>query len=416
VTGNGTGRSWPDNRLVGFAARTPLPQALAWIDVHVSALGPETVDVEAAFGRTVTAPCVSQIDWPAADAAAVDGYAVRAIDSEGASSYNPLLLALVGASAEALPPDSAFLTAAGTLLPLGADAILPFASAQQGATRQGGAAVLEVLAPVARGVGVDRCGGGLRAGIAAIPGSRRLRPQDIALLTATGVTRIAVVRRPRVRLVVAGPKAAGHDVLTPMLCLLIARDGGCVEVSSPADAGRTALAHAMARPTTGIDLVLVAGRCGVGLDDEAPLAVTAAGGRLDAHGIAMRPGGSSGLGRMGDVPVLLLPGTPLACLAAYDMLAARAVQRLAGCLAASPYCVVDAVLDRKIVSAIGFTDVVRVCLAGRRAAPLGSAESGGLAGAVRADGFVVVPEASEGHAPYSIVRVHRYDRCAENGA
>ncbi len=397
--------------------RIPLPTALTWIDGRVAALGPETVDVEGACGRVAATPCVSGADWPNADAAAVDGYAARAADSEGASFYNPLLLALVGAlvgaqDAGALPPASAFLAVAGAPLPTGADAILPFDAAQRS-----GAAALEVLAPVARGEGVDRRGSELRAGTEAVPRSRRLRPQDIALLAAMGVTRVAVVRRPRVRLVVAGAKAGGHDALTPMLCALVARDGGRVEVSPPDDAGRTALAQAMARPAAGIDLVLVAGRCGVGADDEAPLAVAEAGGRLDMHGIAMRPGGSAGVGQLGDMPALLLPGTPLGCLSAYDMLAARAVRRLAGRLAALPYGVTDAALDRKIVSAIGFTDLVRVRVAGGRATPLGSAESGGLAGAARADGFVVVPEASEGHAPGSVVRIHLYDdRCGDDGA
>jgi molybdopterin molybdotransferase len=70
---------------------------------------------------------------------------------------------------------------------------------------------------------------------------------------------------------------------------------------------------------------------------------------------------------------------------------------------------VDATLDRKIVSAIGFTDLVRVRMARGRAAPLGSADQGGLASAVRADGFLIVPETSEGYPPGSSVRVHLYE-------
>ena len=406
-----TGQALPDIRLAGFAGRTPLPEACAWIDAHAVRLGPEAVAVGAAIGRVSAEAWVSQADWPSVDAAAVDGYAVRAADSEGASSYNPLPLALLRTPGPgALPPGGAILVAAGTPLPGGADAVLPFEAAQRSA-----AAMLEVTAPVARGAGVDRRGSELRAGMQAVPASRRLRPQDVALLAANGVARVAVTRRPRVRLVVPGPKA-GHDALTPMLRALVARDGGCVEACPSAGAGRAALVQALARPATGTDLVVVAGRSGSGIDDEAPLAVAEAGGRLDLHGIAVRPGGSAGLGRLG-APLLLLPGTPLACLAAYDMLAGRALRRLGGRPAALPYRVTDAVLDRKIVSAIGFTDLVRVRLAGSRAAPLGAAESGGLAGAVRADGFVIVPEASEGHAPGSAVRVHLYDdRCGDDGA
>lgn len=414
MTERETGWTWRDIRLTGFADRLPLSEALAWIDEQVcDALEAETVAVADAFGRVAAVACVAQADWPGVDVAAHDGYAVRAADSEGANSYNPLLLTLMEArGTAALPPGTALLAVAGTPLVSGADAILPFEAAQRS-----GAAVLEVLAPVARGVGVNRCGSEWRAGAQTVPAAKLLQPRNIALLAATGVTRVAVRRRPRVRLVVAGAKAGGHDALTPMLRALISRDGGCVEVSSPADASRAGLAEALARPATGIDLVLVAGRCGVGVDDEAPLAVAEAGGRLDAHGIAMRPGGSAALSRLGEAPVLLLPGTPLGCFTAYDMLAARAVRRLAGRPATPPHRVVDATLDRKIVSAVGFTDFVRVCVAGGRATVLGSAAGGGLAGVARADGFVVVPEASEGHAPGSVVRVHLYDDgCEGNGA
>lgn len=398
------GRSWPDIRLVGFADRTPLSGALAWIDAHTSVLGPETIDVEGAAGRTASTSFVSQLDWPNADYAAVDGYAVRAADSEGASDYNPLPLALLEArDAGALPPGSASLAVAGTPLPSGADAILLSDAAQRS-----GPTMLDVLAPVARGAGVDHRGSELRTGMEVVACSKRLRPQDIALLAGTGMVRIAVVRQPLVRLVVPGPKAAGHDALTPMLRALITRDGGTAEISPPADIGRTALAQAMARAVVGADLVLVAGRSGAGMDDEAPLAITEAGGMLDLRGIAMRPGDSTGLGQVGGVLVLLLPGAPLACLAAYDMLAGRGIRRLAGIQASLPYPVVDAALDRKIVSAIGFTDLVRVWMAGGRATPLGSAESGGLVSAVRADGFVIVPEASEGYALGSPVCVHLY--------
>ena len=398
----------PDVRLVGFANRTPLRDALAWIDAHAGVVVSETIAIEDAAGRISAAPVISRMDWPNADRAGVDGYAMRAADSEGAGDYNPLPLTLADMrSTEALPPGSVSLATTGTPLPSGADAILPFEAAHQS-----GPGMLDVSAPVARGTGVDRRGSELGAETEAVAGSKRLRPQDIALLAGIGATRVAVLRKPLVRLVVAGPKAAEPDALTPMLRALIARDGGIGESAPSAsrrDDDQTTLAQAVVRSIAGADLVLVAGRSGTGLDDEAPLAITQAGGTLDMHGIALRPGESAGLGLIGDVPVLLLPGAPLACLVAYDVLAARTVRRLAGFPLSLAYPVVDATLDRKIVSAIGFTDLVRVRMARGRAAPLGSADQGGLASAVRADGFVIVPETSEGYPPGSSVRVHLYE-------
>lgn len=404
-------------RKLNFADRIPLRDALAWIDAHVGTLGPELIDVAGAAGRTAVAPLVCQTDVPFADCAAVDGYAMRSADSEGAGDYNPISLSWVDAPDVAvLPPGSACAALAGMPLPMGADAVLPIDAAQRA-----GPGSLEILMPVARGAGVDRRGSELRGGSEVIASPSRLRPQDVALLAGMGAAHVAVVRQPRVRLVVPGPKVAGHqDALTPMLRALVARDGGTAEAFPLAGAGRTGLAQAVAQAARGADLVFVAGRSGAGMDDDAPLAIAEAGGRLDLHGIALRPGDSTALGRVGSTLTLLLPGAPLACLASYDMLAARVVRRMAGLPKALPYPVIDAALDRKVVSAIGLTDLVRVRVAGTRAAPraepLGSVEGGGLVSAVRADGFVIVPEASEGYAAGSVVRVHLYDeRCAEAG-
>jgi molybdopterin molybdotransferase len=188
-----------------------------------------------------------------------------------------------------------------------------------------------------------------------------------------------------------------------MLRRLIARDGGVLEAAAPAAPDRTAMAAALARP--GADAVLVAGRSGSGADDEAPLALAEAG-EVALHGIALRPGGSLGLGRMGKMPVVLLPGEPLDCLVAYELVAGRLISRLAGLPSEPPPIHRTARLTRKIVSAIGITDLCRIRLAGDLAEPLGVGEAGGILSAARSDGFVLVPEALEGYPPGATVSVY----------
>ncbi len=363
-----------DVRLVGFSGRAPLADALAWIDAHVVAASTESIAVADAAGRVLAGPVASPVDWPGADCAATDGYAVRAAETEGASEYNPL------------PLGRHALVAAGQPMPGGTDAVLPFASAQPGGT------MLDVLAPAGRGAGVARQGSGLRAGSLAVAAGT-LRPQALALLLGLGVERVAVVRRPLIGLVVAGPKS-GPDLLTPMLRALVARDGG--------------IAQTMPLPAAGADFVLVAGRSGAGPDDESPLVLAKAGGILDMHGIAVRPGDSAGLGSMSGIPLLLLPGAPHACLAIYDLLAAPAVRRMACVHPAALYAGVERVLDRKVVSAVGFTDVIQVRVSHAHTRPLGLADTGTLASAAQADGFIVIPETSEGFPPGATVRVHIY--------
>jgi molybdopterin molybdotransferase len=112
-------------------------------------------------------------------------------------------------------------------------------------------------------------------------------------------------------------------------------------------------------------------------------------------------------------PVLLLPGEPLACLAAYDLFAGRLIRHMAGRTPSLPYPARTIVTARKIVSAIGTVDLCRVRVVDGRAEPLGSAESGGLVSAARADGFILVPEALEGYAPGASVTVYLYAGSAE---
>ena len=271
-------------------------------------------------------------------------------------------------------------------------------------------ATLEIFGAVAAGSGVERRGQQLRAGTALIETRRILRPQDAGLLASLGVKRVQVVRLPRVRLVIAGPKAfagcaSAGDANGPMLCGLIRRDGGIVEIMNAAEPLCEAIGRAIAAP--GADVILVAGRTAAGLDDEAPLALAKVG-ELAMHGVALRPGGSVGMGLTGTTPVLLLPGDPLGCLCAYELLAGRLIRGLGGRSPELPHLVREAEVARKIVSAIGFVDLCRVRLVDGWVEPVGSSEFGGLASSVRADGFVVIPAPMEGYAPGTQVKVHLY--------
>ncbi len=360
----------PDVRGIGFGNRAPLSVALDWIEAHVAVLPSEDILAPDAVGRVLTSAAPGK-PWPPTDRAGADGYAVCVAETLGASDYNPL------------PLPSAMPITSGEPMPPGTDAVAAFS----GVGRQGPAFL--ALAPVARGAGVERRGA---EGDAPLPGL--LRPESLALLALLNIPVIQVVRRPRVALMTAGAKS-GPDVLTPMLRALVAHDGGVAIVASSVEAA----SHA------GADLILLAGRTGCGTDDDMPHRFTAAGGVLDLHGIAFRPGDTAGLGRLGGVPAMLLPGSPLAALSVYEVLARAAVRRLGGRANAPAHLERQAVLERKVTSAIGCTDMVRVRLRNGRAIPLGPADSGGLGRAVLADGWLIVPEGGEGYPAGATVTV-----------
>lgn len=400
---HGTGGPPGDVRLRGFADRASLEVAVAWVDRAARPLPPLEVDVAESAGRVPALPVDAPADLPAADRAGEDGWAVRAAETAGASAWGPAQLRRQDPGAP-LAPGGAALVAAGAPLPAGADAIVPF----DGAEASG--ATLDVLAPVAAGTGVERAGRQLRAGGRVASPGRPLRPHEAALLAAAGVARVAVVRRPRVRLVVAGPKAAGVDAHAPMLRALVERDGGEVEVERAAAAEEGLLRAA----ASGADLVIATGRSGTGPDDGAPPALARAG-ELAVHGVAIRPGGSAALGAIRGCPVVVLPGDPLACLCAYELLAGRLVRGLGGRDPGLPHPAREVEVGRKIASAVGVVEVFQVRLVDGRIEPLGVADFGGLASAGGADGFVIVPAAAEGYAPGARVTLYAHGRPEEPG-
>ena len=396
----------------GFSGRTSLDEATAWIDACGAAPRAEEIALSAAAGRRLAVPLDAPWEIPPADRAAADGYALRSADTVGASDYTPLELR-AGEACEELTAGAASPIVAGAPLPRGADAILPFEAARErGST-------LEVFSAVAEGWGIQRKGQQVQAGARLCEALHRLRPQDIGLLALLGVERLRVVARPRVRLLVFPPKGCGdaggrEDANTPMLRTLVERDGGSVGEATALDSGESgALTEQLTgelaglREEGGAELIVVAGRSGMGWDDEAAQAIAGAG-ELSIHGIALRPGGSAGMGVVGGAPVLLLPGDPLGCFCAYEMLAGRLIRRLGGGAPELPYEMAEAEVGRKIVSAVGVVELCRVRLEQGRVELIGSAVSGGVASAVRADGFVVVPAALEGYAPGSRVSVYLY--------
>jgi len=376
-----------------FTERPSLVDAWAWLDACPNVTGSELVPLDQAFGRVLSVPVTFPADRPGRDIALADGYAVQADSTLGASSYNPLPLAIVP-KGDPVAAGCASICCAGETLPPGADAVLPLEVAEVVST------ILEVCDAVARGGGVGRKGEAARRDDVAIAAGRRLGAPQIALAASLGLTHLPVRLCPVVALVVAGPKPPAFEATGLALVALARRDGGMARlVHCEGDIARTLSCIAAA------DLVLLVGHSGWGEDDDAVQAITTAGGRVDHHGIALIPGGSAALSWLGGVPLLLLPGDPLSALVTYEVLAGRLLRRLAGRASDWPRAVRPFTLSRKIVSPIGVSEWVPVVCRGPCAEPLGVPPADGLACYARADGFLVVPAGFEGFAPGTRVDV-----------
>jgi len=364
----------------------------AWLDAVAHRLGTENADLRNARGQVLAEDIRAARSIPPLDRAALDGFAVRADASLGAGAYNPLELLAVA-------------VAAGDDLPEGMDAVVPVDRTEANSPGR-----IVVVEPVAPGDNVELQGATAPAGAALVPAGMRLAARHLGMLAQAGLTRLPVIRRPRVRLRLVKPAQPDGwtDSNGPMILAAIERDGGVVD--EPIAVGRSQVAIRDALVNVDSDLVLVAGGTGPGIDDHSAAAL-AEGGELAIHGVALRPGETTGFGRTGDgVPVVLLPGTPAACLWSYELFAGRAIRRLGGRDPGLPYRSREMTVARKIVSAIGMTEICPVrCGAGDAVAPLPSFAETGLMAAVAADGFVIVPEASEGYPQGARVTVYLYE-------
>jgi molybdopterin molybdotransferase len=232
---------------------------------------------------------------------------------------------------------------------------------------------------------------------------RVLRPQDIGLLSSLGFSTAAVIRRPRVRVLITGNELLPMgttpegfritDANGPMLAALVARDEGTPVMSPIVPDDRDAILAAMRQDA---DVILVAGGSSVGQEDHVPTLLSEHG-ELTVHGVAMRPSSPTGMGRLDGRLVFLLPGNPVSCLCAYDFFAGRAIRALGGRCRDWPYRRLKARLTRKLVSLVGRVDYARVRVRGSDAEPLAIGGASVLSSVTRADGFVIIPANSEGY-------------------
>jgi molybdopterin molybdotransferase len=405
-----------DVRMRGFARRHTVEAALALLDAQLHLLDAELLSVRMADGRVLAEAIASDVDVPGFDRATMDGYAVAAESTDGATSYNPLPLMVLGDSLPGRPFDGtvgvgeAVRIMTGAPLPTGCDAVLPaeWIDTTTDALRVG------ALASVSPGKHVGRRGEDVTRGTTILQRGRVLRPQDLGMLSAIGVGQVRVFRKPRVRLVVtgnellpAGSSPHGHcivDANGPMLSALAERDGALVDFPALVPDEHDAILRALYADA---DVIIVSGGSSVGVEDLAPsLLVTH--GELMVHGIAMRPSSPTGFGRLDHRLVFLLPGNPVSCLCGYDFFAGRAIRALGGRAKDWPYRRVVAPLARKISSPIGRLDYARVQLIESHVEPLAIGGASVLSSTTRADGFVIVPADSEGFAVGTDVEVWLY--------
>ena len=403
----------------------------------------ETVVLADALGRVPAEPIAAPHALPGFARATVDGFAVRAADTYGASEGLPSYLDLVGEALMGRPPEhevrpgTAVAIATGAPLPPRADAVLKVEYTQSPTPE-----LIEVLRPATPGEGMVLADEDAAPGTELTRPGRPLRPQDLGMLAAAGITELHAYARPRVSIVSTGDElvpadepaalAVGQvrDSSAPALAALVREAGGEPHLAGIVPDDRAALATTLSAIVKGsdpltIDVLVVSAGSSVGARDETAAAIASLGEPgIWCHGLSLKPGKPTLLADVGGVPVIGLPGNPRSALVVFRLIGMPIVRLVGGCTEPPPEPSVRARLTRDLPSAAGRLDVVQVRLAGTRPhapAPGRPAGAAGLPAAeplfgsssllsilAAADGYLLVPEAATGVGAGSEVEVMLY--------
>ncbi len=352
-----------------------LPASLTPLDTALSALLRGLEPVQPIDLPLADALCCIAAEMPPLpvhpphDVAATDGWALRANDLVGASSYSPLPLAAPPAWVEA-----------GDAMPVACDCVLD-------------ADLVEVVGPIAQvlgeaipGQGVRRKGQDIAEGSLVAEAGRCVLSRDLLIARVAGIERLKV-RRPRLHVVNIPGATATADLVAESARLAGAEVLSCEAVARDVESIVAAFDDAAS------DLLVTIGGSGVGRTDAAVSAL-AARGKVIAHGIALQPGRTAAVGRVGTTPVVALPGAPDQAFAAWWALAAPMLDRLTG---RRPRRTLSLPLSRKIASLVGVAEFVLLARQGDAWTPLAVGELS-LDAIARAEAFLVVPGSSEGFA------------------
>lgn len=385
-----------------FLEVVPVGEAVEVARSIAPEVGTEEVELEDALHRVLARDVTAAGDLPGFDRSVVDGYAVTARDTTGASEALPAMLNLKGRVEMGQAPPGTVETGTcwyiptGGVLPPGADAV---AMVEYSEALEDEVLVHRAVAPGENVLGHDE---DFAAGAVVLPAGRRLTPQDLGVLASAGVTRVPVKKVPVVGVISTGNEVVTADApLAPgrvrdansYLCAGFAREHGCearrygIIKDDPA-----LLRPVLTQAVEECDVVLISGGSSKDVRDMSAGVIGELGTVL-VHGIALSPGKPTIIGQVGTTPVIGLPGHPGSAYIVLTAIVAPILALAAG--APVPERRVRVRLAANIPSAKGREDHVRVKVEDGKAVPV-FGKSGLLNTLVRSDGVVVVPATREG--------------------
>jgi molybdopterin molybdotransferase len=372
----------------------------------ITLVSTETIGVEESLGRIISGDVHAPESLPSFARSTMDGYAVRAADTYGASEGLPTYLRVIGEMPMGKSSDiiihhgEAVKVHTGGMLTVGADAVVMIEN-----TQKADEVTIEVSRPLAPGENILNIGDDVKFGEALFISGHVLRPQDIGGLMALGITEIQVYRRPNVGII-----SAGDEVISPKLVPVVGqvRDINTYTIASLIkQTGAVPVSYGVIRDDAvelkkvalvGIqenDVMVVSSGSSVSTRDITASVIASLGSPgVLVHGVSLRPGKPTIIAVVDNKPVFGLPGNPVSAMVVFDLFVRPAIYRIGGCLHLPVPPVVNARLTQNIPSTTGREDYVPVTLTWvgdqYQAMPI-FGESNLITTLVRADGLAKIP-------------------------
>ncbi len=401
-----------DVRGKGFSKHIRVSDALNKYFGHfdLNFKGKEVISLKGSVNRVLAEDVVSDRDIPHFDRAAMDGYAVRAEDTFGASMDNPFILSIknkveIGdTNPGRISKGQAIRIATGAAMPEGSDAVVMIEYTQELADS------VEIYKTVTPAENVSLAGEDVSSGDAILKKNTVLKPQDVGMLAAVGMKEVSVRRKPVVAVLSTGneliePEDVGVldkgkviDVNRYSVISALKMVGAEVLDCGICRDSREEIKEALTYAVQKADMVVASGGTSVGEKDLLPEMVSELG-EIVVHGVSTKPGMPVALCHIDGKPVVLLPGFPVAAMVAfYNFVPSILEKMLDACIWERKY--VKAKVGRRIPSREGVRTFTRVTIHksedGYVAHPIRTSGSGILSSMVKAHGFAIIPEDSEG--------------------
>ncbi len=369
-------------------------------------MGVEKVALNDAIQRVLAEDVSSKLDNPPFDRAMMDGYALRSVDTRGASENKPKMLRIVGSVEIGGYPDfslkqgEAVDIMTGAPVPQGADTVLRVEhSKRSGET-------LEVQEELDPGKDISPRGEDIKTGDFLLSNGTVLKPADIGVLAATGHMRVKVKKHPVVGIISTGSELLNpgekmkpgsiYDINSYTLFSLVKGIGGLPVLKGIVRDDDSKFKEILRKGDANV--FLISGATSVGEKDFVPGVIESLG-LISFHGVNIRPGSPVGFGRAKGVPVFMLPGFPVSCITAFELLVTPFLQKMLGTEVKPPHPTIEGFVEKSISIHKNSVNFVRVSIHKKddkiMVSPLTSKGSSLITSLSSADGFILVEEGKE---------------------